>query len=47
MIELDRRRALVSVAGLAASGLATAQFLPEETLLRDRRPDFTKFRSPP
>ncbi len=38
MVELDRRRALVSAAGLAVGGLATAQFLPEEMLLRDRRP---------
>ena len=38
MIELDRRRALVSAAGLAVGGLATVQFLPEELLLRDRRP---------
>ena len=38
MIELDRRRALVSAAGLAVGGVATVQFLPEELLLRDRRP---------
>ena len=38
MIEVDRRRALVSAAGLAVGGLVTAQFLPEDTLLRDRRP---------
>ena len=38
MIELDRRRALVSTAGLAVGGIATARLLPEEMLLRDRRP---------
>ena len=38
MPKLDRRRALFSAAGLAVGGLATAEFLPEETLLRDRRP---------
>ena len=39
MPELDRRRALFSAAGLAVGGLATAEFLPEETFLRDRRPE--------
>lgn len=38
MIELDRRRALISTAGLAVGGMATAKLLPEEMLLRDRRP---------
>ncbi len=38
MIDLDRRRALISAAGLAVGGLATARLLPEEKLLRDRRP---------
>ncbi|MBY0502771.1 MAG: DUF362 domain-containing protein [Bryobacteraceae bacterium] len=37
-MKLDRRRMVVSTAGLAAGGLATARFLPEEMLLRDRRP---------
>jgi uncharacterized protein (DUF362 family) len=35
---LDRRRLVVSVAGLAVGGMTTARFLPEEMLLRDRRP---------
>lgn len=35
----DRRRALISAAGLAVGSVATAAFLPEETLLRDRRPE--------
>ena len=39
MPELDRRRALISAAGLAIGGLATPEFLPEEALLRDRRPE--------
>jgi uncharacterized protein (DUF362 family) len=38
MIEFDRRRALISTAGLAIGGMTTAQLLPEEMLLRDRRP---------
>jgi uncharacterized protein (DUF362 family) len=38
MIEFDRRRALISAAGLAVSGMTTASLLPEEMLLRDRRP---------
>ena len=38
MIELDRRRAMISAAGLAVGGMATARLLPEEMLLRDRRP---------
>ena len=38
MIEFDRRRALVSAAGIAVGGMATARLLPEEMLLRDRRP---------
>ena len=37
MIEFDRRRALISAAGLAVGGMATARLLPEEMLLRDRR----------
>src|SRR5579864_2189325 len=38
MIEFDRRRAMISTAGLAVGGIATARLLPEEMLLRDRRP---------
>src|SRR5450432_1133827 len=38
MIDLDRRRAMISAAGLAVGGMATAGLLPEEMLLRDRRP---------
>jgi uncharacterized protein (DUF362 family) len=38
MTEFDRRRALISAAGLAAGGMATARLLPEEMLLRNRRP---------
>ena len=38
MIEFDRRRALVSAAGLAVGAVAVAPFLPEEMTLRDRRP---------
>ena len=38
MIEFDRRRAMISAAGLAVGGMATARLLPEEMLLRDRRP---------
>jgi uncharacterized protein (DUF362 family) len=38
MIQLDRRRALVSTAGLVTGGMATARLLPEEMILRDRRP---------
>jgi uncharacterized protein (DUF362 family) len=38
MIELDRRRAVIGAAGLVAGGIATARLLPEEMLLRDRRP---------
>ena len=38
MIEFDRRRMIVSAAGLAVGGMATARLLPEEMLLRDRRP---------
>src|SRR5690349_24093758 len=38
MIEFDRRRAMISAAGLAVGGIATARLLPEEMLLRDRRP---------
>ena len=37
MIEFDRRRALISAAGLVAGGMTTARILPEEMLLRDRR----------
>lgn len=37
MLNLDRRRALVSTAGLAIGGLAMAQFLPEEIIVHDRR----------
>ena len=38
MMELDRRRLVISAAGLAVGGVATARLLPEEMLLRDRRP---------
>lgn len=38
MIEFDRRRALISTGGLAVGAWATARLLPEEMLLRDRRP---------
>jgi uncharacterized protein (DUF362 family) len=38
MMELDRRRLVISAAGLAIGGMATARLLPEEMLLRDRRP---------
>lgn len=38
MIEIDRRRAFVSTAALTAGGLAATRFLPEESLLPDRRP---------
>ena len=38
MIHFDRRRALISTAGLAVGGMATTRLLPEEMLLRDRRP---------
>src|ERR1035441_11023741 len=37
LIEVDRRRALVSAAGLVVGGMTTARLLPEEMLLRDRR----------
>lgn len=37
-MEFDRRRALVSAAEIAVGGMATARLLPEEMLLRDRRP---------
>jgi uncharacterized protein (DUF362 family) len=37
-MQLDRRRLIVSAAGLAIGGAATARLLPEEMLLRDRRP---------
>jgi uncharacterized protein (DUF362 family) len=38
MIEFDRRRAMIGAASLAVGGMATARLLPEEMLLRDRRP---------
>jgi hypothetical protein len=38
MIQYDRRRALISTAGLAVGGMAVSRLLPEEILLRDRRP---------
>ncbi len=37
-MELDRRRLVLNAAGLAIGGMATARLLPEEMLLRDRRP---------
>jgi len=33
----DRRRLIISAAGVAVGGLATARLLPEEMLLRERR----------
>ena len=38
MMDLDRRRLVISAAGLAIGGAATTRLLPEEILLRDRRP---------
>ena len=38
MRHLDRRRLVISAAGLAIGGTTTARLLPEEMLLRDRRP---------
>jgi uncharacterized protein (DUF362 family) len=38
MIEFDRRRALISAAGIAVGGMTTARLLPDEMLIRDRRP---------
>ena len=37
-MHLDRRRLMVSAAGLAVGGMTTVRLLPEEMLLRDRRP---------
>src|SRR6185369_12679001 len=37
-MNLDRRRLIISAAGVAVGGMATARLLPEEKLLRDRRP---------
>ena len=37
-MHLDRRRLMVSAAGLALGGMTTARLLPEEMLLLDRRP---------
>src|ERR1039458_4825004 len=34
---LDRRRLIISVAGLGVEGMASLRLLPEEMLLRDRR----------
>jgi len=42
MIEFDRRKALISAAGLVAGGMTTARLLPEEMFLRDRRPGRSK-----
>jgi len=36
--QFDRRRVVLSAGGLLTGGFATARFLPEEMLLRDRRP---------
>jgi hypothetical protein len=36
-MHLDRRRLMISAAGLAVGGMTTARLLPEEMLLRDRR----------
>ena len=38
MMELERRRLVISAAGLAICGAATTRLLPEEIVLRDRRP---------
>jgi uncharacterized protein (DUF362 family) len=38
MSNVDRRRAIVGGAGIALGGMATAKLVPEELLLRDRRP---------
>src|SRR5215831_6640676 len=38
MSGFDRRRAVVGAAGIALGGIATVRLLPEEMLLRDRRP---------
>ena len=38
MSTFGRRRALISATGLALGGITTARLLPEEVLLRDRRP---------
>src|ERR1035437_8598798 len=35
---LDRRRLVISAAGIAVGGMASVRLLPEEMLLRDRRP---------
>src|SRR5450759_2300417 len=37
-MNLDRRRFVISAAGSAVGGMTTARLLPEEMLLRDRRP---------
>src|SRR5713226_7296043 len=37
-MNLYRRRLVISAAGLAVGGMTTARLLPEEMLLRDRRP---------
>ena len=37
-MERDRRRLIISAVGLTIGGAATARLLPEEMLLRDRRP---------
>jgi len=34
---LDRRRLVISAAGLAVGGMASVRLLPEKMLLRDRR----------
>jgi uncharacterized protein (DUF362 family) len=38
MMEIERRRLVISAAGLAICGAATTRLLPKEMLLRDRRP---------
>ena len=37
-MNLDRRRLVISAAGIVVGGMTTARLLPEEMLLRDRRP---------
>ena len=37
-MNLDRRRLVISTAGIAVGGMTTTRLLPEQMLLRDRRP---------
>jgi hypothetical protein len=38
MNAFDRRRAVIGATGIALGAIATARLLPEDMLLRDRRP---------